>query len=336
MNQTAVRPLASFAVLAAVLCGIEIWAAGQLGTAAQPGLVALAISADLMVGLPLLFGVLVVRRFRLPWTTVVPFGVFGAVIAYRLLPAEHRTLLEFAARFAPLLEITLLGYTAIRLWPVWKAYKALRPTTVYAGDALGMAMQRVFGNSLFVSALQAEILLIGLAFGGWFARFRSQNATIKVFFMHRSGLYPAFLFVIVCLIFGEAVVLHLLVSHLWNATAAWVCTVLSGYSLLWIIGDFHALRLHPIVLKEATLHLRRGLLWRAVVDLAEIENVRRFRSEDAARPNFVSFAPLGQGDITIILRAPVVVYGLLGMKRSVSRVGVTVDERQALLDALMT
>lgn len=328
------RPVVSFITLATALCALEFWATQWLDRTPRPDLVALAVTADLVVGLPLLFGALVVRQLRLPWVTLAPVVVVGAIVAFRLLPPEQRTLLDMFARVLPLIEITLLGYAAVRLRRVWREYRKVRPTTVYASDALEAAVGRCFGHSPFTFVLVAELLLVGLAVGGWFVRFRSNRAGLLLFSIHRSGIYPAFLFVIVLLVVGETLAAHLIVTHFWNATAAWVLTALSGYSLLWILGDFHALRLHPLVIDGNTLHLRRGLLWRGTVALDSIQGVRRVLSSDTRHKGFVSLAPVGQGDIVLVLREPTTIYGLLGMQRQVTRFGIAVDNQPTLLAAI--
>lgn len=334
MNRSAIRPVTGFVTLAVALCLAEAWAAQQLSSAVAPKLVGLAVTVDLVVGLPLLFGLLIIRRFQLPWTTLVPIGVFGAIVAYRLLPPEHRTLLDILARLAPLIEISLLSYVALRLYSVWRVYRTMRPTTIYGSEALDLAVRRSVGDSVFAAALVVELLLVGLAFGGWLLRFQPRQRNLAVFSMHRSGLYPAFLFVIICLIIGETLVVHLLVAHFWNTIAAWLLTVLSAYSLLWVVGDFHALRLHPLVLDGTILHLRRGLVWRGIVHLDNIERIRPASARDQKDSSLVSIAPLGQGEQVLILHEPVTVFGLFGMKRVATRIGITVDDKAALLAAL--
>jgi hypothetical protein len=128
-------------------------------------LLALAITADLVLGLPLLFGLLVARHLRLPWTTCIPVAVLGAVVAYRLLPPTHRAPLDLPARLLPLVELALLTYTAVRLRGILQRYHAHRPEAIYASDALAAAVRDRFGRLPLVSTLVAELSLVTLAAG---------------------------------------------------------------------------------------------------------------------------------------------------------------------------
>jgi hypothetical protein len=334
MRYTLLRPIATFAALAAALCFAELWAASWLVRSPATALLAGAITLDLLVGLPILFGLLLVQRLRLPWMTLAPVAVLAAVVAYRILPPNYRAPLDTLAQLLPLVELALAAYVALQLRSLWRAYHAERSGARYVSDALDAAVRRMFGDTPFARVLAVELLLVGLALGGWFARYHAPRATMRTFTMHREGVYGAFLFVVALLLVGEALAAHLLVAHFWNDTAAWVLTALSAYGLLWLVGDFHALRLHPLVLEGETLHLRRGLLWRGSVLLDTVAGVRRPQRGDEKRADFVSLAPVGQGEFLLVLCTPVEVLGLLGMRRSVTLVGLSVDECAAFGEAL--
>lgn len=63
----------------------------------------------------------------------------------------------------------------------------------------------------------------------------------RAFPAHRRRAYPAILGALVLATLVETAGLHLLLG-LWTPVAAWVATGPSVYGILWMLGDFHALR----------------------------------------------------------------------------------------------
>lgn len=51
----------------------------------------------------------------------------------------------------------------------------------------------------------------------------------------------------------EVIGVHFLIAHFWSPTAAWIFTALDLYALLWIIADYQAVRLSPIVINDHKL-----------------------------------------------------------------------------------
>lgn len=58
-----------FLALSAALLAVEAWIVGRADFPTQPGVVSLAVTLDIVLGLPLLFYLLVARRKRLPLIT---------------------------------------------------------------------------------------------------------------------------------------------------------------------------------------------------------------------------------------------------------------------------
>ena len=93
-----------------------------------------------------------------------------------------------------------------------------------------------------------------------------------------------------------------------------------------MIGDFNALRLHPIVLTGETLHLRSGFRWSVSLRLSDIVDVRRPKPSDAKSPDYLTFARAGEARLVIALKQPVRVHGLFGIQKEVSRIGLFADD----------
>lgn len=160
---------------------------------------------------------------------------------------------------------------------------------------------------------------------GWFQRFHNPSDSYIPFAYHRTGGYAgllgAFGFVAVC----ETVGLHVIVGH-WSTVAAWIIMGVSIYSLLWLVGDYHALRLHPILLDPDHLYLRTGLRWRATLDLAQIAELCVASKQDKRAQGYINMGVWGEPRLVLVLRQPVIVRGLFGLQKQALRIGLTVDD----------
>jgi hypothetical protein len=247
-------------------------------------------------------------------------------IAGVILPAAQQTYLDLIKKLIPLLELVVLGFLFIKIRAIIKHYHASKVTAIYSIEALVASFQHVLGASVPAKILVAELLLLYHAFGGWFKKFTSRDPEHAVFSYHRRVGYTAIMCVVTLILLVETTALHLLLLH-WSALAAWIFTGLSLYSLLWLIGDYHAIRLHPIVLDETHLHLRIGMRWRAIIplsDIAEIQSpLRREKNTDD-----MNFALFGSPRLVIALRQPVKIRGLFGIQKEARRLALTLDDEK--------
>jgi hypothetical protein len=119
----------------------------------------------------------------------------------------------------------------------------------------------------------------------------------------------------------------------WSLIAAWTLTVLSLYGALWLIGDFHSIRVHPIIVAPGMLYLRTGLRWRANIALEKIEDVHAGSPENPKAGDYVRASILWPR-ASIVLNEPVELHGLFGRKRIARRIGVSVDDPESLISAI--
>lgn len=160
-------------------------------------------------------------------------------------------------------------------------------------------------------------LVIGLPALAWFLVLRRSR-------IGSIALVPVAAIVI------ETVGIHLLVPR-WSDVAAGVLTTLSVYSLIWLLGDYHGVRLNPHVVDDRTLHARAGLRWRAEIPLEAVRRVRRYRHTDA-EADVLSLAVFGDPDVVVDLDRSVTLRGLSGTRRKASALGLSVDDRTGFVD----
>lgn len=292
MRLTRSASLSLFVVLTLALCGVELWVVTSPNFSPNASIFSLVVTLDITLGLPLLYYFFVVRAYRLPRISLAAALLVSIVIAGAILPAEHQTYLGMLKFLVPLIELALLIVLVVKARQLVGEYRTARREEIYLIDALDAGVRRTLGDYPAVSLLITEITLVFLACCGWLISFKPSQSGQRAFSYHRTSLYPIILVVMLITMTLETVAVHLLLQQ-WSDMAAWIVTGLSIYSLLWIIGDFQAARLHPIVLAGDSLHLRLGLRWRVTIDIADIEGIQKPSRADEKRPDYVRFALAG-------------------------------------------
>ena len=322
--------LGRFAATAGALVAIEWWLASR-AAAAHPA-VALAITLDLLVGLPLLYYVLLVRPKTVPAGTQIGAFIAAALIGRLALPPSMRGYANSVLALLWLIELLLFGLLAWRVKHVIGHYRRLRPQQVYPGDALVASLAAAGLPRRMAAIIATEALLLRALLTGWFTAFRTAPGQ-RAFTYHRRGGYGAVLGVLVFCLVGETAGIHLLVRH-WSPPVAWILSGLSVYTLIWLLGDFQALKLNPIVLSATTLHLRTGLRWRVDVPRAAIRSVRRSTAADRRQPAYLDLAPLGNAAWIVEVDRPLTASGIFGIAKTAMAFGINVDDPAALRAAL--
>jgi len=125
----------------------------------------------------------------------------------------------------------------------------------------------------------------------------------------------------------ETPIAHLLVAR-WSAAAAAGLTVLSVYSLIWLFGDYRAMRWRPILLGPARLAIRVGLRYRVDVPLEDVAEIAVASWKDAARraPELLNTAGPASPNVVVTLVSPVRVISSFGITRVAQRIGLLVRD----------
>jgi hypothetical protein len=147
--------------------------------------------------------------------------------------------------------------------------------------------------------------------------------------VHQRSGWGSIVACIIVLIGFESIGVHLFVSR-WSVTTAWVLTSLDLYAILWLIGDYHALRLRPTLITGDTIEIRYGLRSTATIardDIASIENVSA--ESDWKRRGVLKMAMLDAPRTLIRLRRPVVAGGLVGLRRTIDAIAILPDNEES-------
>jgi len=324
------RPLLLFLAAAVLALAVEAAVVGTAAFRARPGVMGGAVAFDLLVVVPALWAWLGVRRAGLPAITLAPVLVACWIAGRALLPAAAEDGLELAAAAAPALEAALLVYLGLRVRRIARACRTSDVPDAVLRLREGMASVLGEGLPARLAADEASMLR-------YLARPPADRGSPgEAFSYHRRSGWGAMVFALALAVAAEATAIHFLLAG-WSLTAAWIVTALSVYSGLWLVADWRATRNRPLVVDGGSLLVRVGLRWTARIPLEAVASARRARPGEApSGAGELSTALPGPPDVVLELERQVVVAGPFGLDRSVTRLGLSVDEPDALLRTLRT
>ena len=302
--------------------------ASRLPTLDRPDTLAFGLLADLVIVVPAAYYILVVRPRGWPTITVAPAVVLGLIAADVLLPAEHEGLLR-AARLAVIpLELGLL---------VWLGYHArrriqqFRTTTADPFDVIRQTIGERFGDGRIARIVTTETAVLLFALASWRLgqpRAHRQHVLTSHERSGHGGVVVALLLILVV----EGVAVHLMLDR-WSSGMAWIVSLLTLYSALWLVADYRATLLRPLVVDDEGLHIRAGLRWDGRVPHALVARATLQAQEGEG---MLALAFLVRPNVWISFVDPVVLQGPYGLNRTATGISLYVDDAQRLLHLLAT
>lgn len=279
--------------------------------------VAAAGAFDLTATAGLAMWLLGVRPGHLPKRALTMTVAVGAVAA-RVLLARVGDATHAVIAAAITLELAAIVVVVVRFRRARAAWR------IATEDRLETALRATGIPEVVAAAIACELTIVRFAVAGW------RRPRGDWFSVHRAngwGLYAG-TFVVLTLV--ETPLVHVVLSAFGHATAAWVLTALSLYSVVWLVGDLHALRHGGVAVRGEVLELRLGVRWRARIPRADVVWAARC---DGATCKASDFSILG-ANVVLRLAGPQVIRGLFGRRRVVREVALSIDDADAFLAAL--
>jgi hypothetical protein len=294
----------------------------------RPGILVAALLVDLLVVIPAAYWFLCVRG-RHSARRVMPVLLLSMAGAAAVLPETYRGVVPVIRLLAAPAELGIIAMVVVR------ARRTLREAPAGAADAAERIRDVIAGALPYPGAVDVvtyEVALLYYAVFGWRAR---PEAGEHVFTYHRKSGYGGIVFALLVATLVESVAVHLLVApH--SAQAAWLLTALSTYGVLWLMGDYQAVRLRSIAVTDDALRLRTGLRWTVALPWDAISAIVPARGATPAKgtAGWLRMAPMGAPNLIVELNRPVAVSGPYGITRRVQRIGLSVDEAARFLAAV--
>ena len=231
---------------------------------------------------------------------------------------------------AALAELALIAFIVYKALQLRKGYRERAATGMDLYDSLRESAGSVVGT-VAGGALAYEATLLYYATAGWS---RSPEIGDGAFSVHRNVAYIPLMLAVMIALVVETIAVHLLL-RLWSPVAAWVLTAISLYTLVWLIGDIHAVRLRPTRIRDGILHFRLGLRWDAKISIASIQSVGTPENDD--RPGgreHLKAILVGAPNLRIQLREPIRAVGFYGLLRRVRTIDLHVDDPDGFVAGL--
>ncbi len=322
MEPSAAHHRTSLLLFAGVVLGVYATAlavVGQLPHLERASAVAVGLTLDMVVVVPLMFYLLVVRRRGLPLVALAPVLVLSVLTASRVLPADRQQPLLVLEALAVPMELGLIG------WITWRAARALRKARRDAAvdplEQLRRAAFELTRNDRAAAVLALEIAVFYYAFGSWRARPHAPVGS-SAFTHHcrsgHAGIVLAFLLVMA----AEGLAVHFLLLK-WSALVAWLFTIGTAYGALWLIADYRATVLRPILVSDENIFIRAG--FRCILRLPRACIAEVGRTKPAFGKESLNLTFLGTPTRWLILSEPMLAEGPYGFRRRVRAIGIEPD-----------
>lgn len=320
-------PLLAFALLATWVYVTALTLERLRPALQRPDLVSSGLLLDLLIGVPVAYYLLAVRRAGWPARTLIPVFLFSLTGAALVLPDQREMLKRVSEVLSIPAEIGLLSWIAVR------TFRSVRSTRGTGAEDILERLQIVAREILparrVAEAVAFEMAILYYAFFSWRRQPHSPAGT-QVFTYHRKSGYGALIFALLIATLAEAIPVHILVAR-WSTKGAWALTILAAYGMFWFLADYRAARLRPILLDEDTLRLRTGLRWNLRIPRAHIAAIHKKapKSEPFVRTTLPTSTPLW-----IELTEPVTAHGPYGIEKKARWISVAVDEAEEFRKAV--
>jgi len=327
------RPYLWLAIILALFLSVEYWIVQSIYFNKNPDLISIGVAIDLTLGIPVLFYFFVVRPRKYSVLILFPVFVISLLIATVMIPSANQDFLSYEKKIIPLFEIVLIAYVFTKIRKVRQRYHEIKVREYFFLDAVKQAVSDVFNDNKAVNILLTELLLMYLAVFGWFKKFDDTGLEAPAFTYHRRSSYSTILAVMIVLLCIETTALHIIVLH-WSKIAAIILTGLSIYSLLWLVGDFHAIRLQPVLITQNNIELRIGIRWKGTIPISTVESIDAASGPPRNAKGYMRASMLG-ARVVLNLNQAATLKGLFGMTRNASKIGLSIDDVDRFRDEIL-
>ena len=310
------HPFRLFSLGAVAYAAIAVLLVRSQVYATHPDMLAWGLTFDLAISIPLVYWFAFVRTGAAKPITLIPLFVVTVTVASRIVPQGQHHFVEQLGYIAAPLDL-------VTLWMIARRLMRLRRDT--AGDhdvptRIAQVTRQLFGNGAAAAFVGLEVSSL------YYGLFCWKKPAAPGFSIYRRSGWDTVLICILVLLAAESFGVHLLIQS-WSVRGAWAMTVLDFYGAIWLLGDYHAMRLRPITIDESTLHVRFGFRWSISIPLQNIAAIEPVRAESEwKRKGVLKVAILDEPRLLIRLHEPAIATGLAGIRKTIDAVALLPDD----------
>ncbi|MGP4076072.1 hypothetical protein [Halobacillus sp. K22] len=305
---------------------------------------------DIMVIIPAVIFLFILRR-KPTISIFAPMMILGLFIVHWLVPPYAKESLVYLNYSVIGMEVVLVGveltilFLFLKSFPKWKrSFKEARLHYPFVLGRMFEANRITFASYKYSAQFQrlsgflaTDVSAIRYALFPHLDRSPPKDCT---FSYHKNSEYFGIFLMLIHVMVIEIIAVHVLLMQ-YSHTAAWIATGLDAYALLFLIGDYQAIRKAPVHVGRQSLYLQKGLRFHISIPFEIIEQIRpcihsaKECSSDKAALNMTlaGFEP-SQPQYVLELAQPLEANLYFGLKRKICRVYITVDEPHAFIKEL--
>jgi hypothetical protein len=310
-----------FPLVAATLAAVCVVIARSQLFLRNPDVAAWGVTFDLTITIPLLYWFFVVRPGHAKPLTIAPLFVAGVTLATLAIPrGHHQFLVQLRYVSAPLEIVTLVL--------IGRRIARMRVAGTVQGDTyarIDAAARAVLGDSKIATFVAMEVTIVYYSLFAWRTPAPESEETIT---LHKESGWGSILACILVLLVSESIGLHLALQLWFRAGVVWTVTALDIYGILWLLGDYHALRLRPSVASGDTFQIRHGLRWSVDVPLANVASIDRVANEEEwkGKKNILRLTLFDEPRYLLRLREPQTANGIAGITKTIDAIALRPDD----------
>ena len=316
------RPRTLFTIAALTFIAVSIAIVRSAMYRLNPDVIGWGVTFDLTISIPFCYWFFVVRPGHAKAITLIPLIVVCMAIASRLIPRNEQTFLHQLSYLTAPLDLVTIGLVVRRALGVRKQLRAADDDVL---ARITVAATQIFGNERVGEGVAFEVATLWYAVAGWGKPTPRDGHSV-----HERNGWGTILACILVLLVAESIGLHLLAMHWWGMKAAWIVTTLDVYGILWLLGDYHALRLRRTTIDADGLHLRYGLRWSIDVPADRIASIEIITADGQwkSRRDVLKVAILDDPKLLVTFTEPRAAHGIAGLRKKITAVAILPDDSE--------
>jgi len=330
--------IAALAAMTAAVYLIEVAVVQRLAVRIPARELTAVVMFDLVVAVPLAWWVFVLRHAPGSGRRVLPIVLASLAGAALVVPADGRTMVSYARVAVVPIELIAL-VAAVRT--IARAASTAR-TSADLAERIDEALTRALGDHIAAHLVAAKATAVAYAMLGArrgavarVAMTSMKSPAAGALFTLETARAPALTWGLSLVTLIESLVVHALPGAA-HPVVAWTTSAIGGYAVLWLVGQDRATSARAISIEPDHLVLHAGLRLTARVawSLVASAEVVSWDARPARASGYLDATRPVDPNIVIGFRAPVVITGAFGVRRSVRRVGLCVDDPEGLRAAI--
>ncbi|MEC0369630.1 hypothetical protein [Paenibacillus chibensis] len=328
-----------FVVFAVLILSVDSYAVRTTPLGTNQEIVNAALLFDVVIVIPLMYGLLIVRKKGQSMLKVLQAVIPCAVLAWIALPDSGRDLLTEAPPALKAAMTVLEGlFVMVEVRLAYGFIRRFRGNVKLYGsaaEAIRMSPSRRQAKPSALSALMVnDLLMVYYLFFSWKMKPTITEPGTATFSYHRKTGQTVLAAVFTHVILIEAFGMHLLVRQ-WSDVAAWILSAADLWllSLLW--ADCRASAIQPLEVCGNRLRIRYGMRIQADVPYSRITSVDTALEFHPNKQESRAAALSGvTPNVRIILTEPMTVQTLLFLPRKVTAIYLALDDPSAFVQAV--